>query len=232
VYEVTFLIVAALIIASSIDYDRRMWRRNAEGNRETDPKLATWILLTVFITLSTWMYCHSPRVSLKGNVALFSSLVNIISILTSVILVKWKDGKLFVKFDLSQKLCLLGGGIAVGFWFVTHDPFLSYVLLQIIALCAYGATVVKLWGAKESSEPVTTWALVLTACFFAAYPAVIDHDKFAYVFLARAIPSTAFMVFLITRIKARMVGKTVWQYFSDGTSSRLDVLVEKFVWLP
>lgn len=217
-YEVTFLVVAVLVLASSFDYVRRMWRRNAEGNRETDPKLATWILLAVFITLSTWMYCHSSRVSLKGNVALFASVVNIGTILMSVILVKWKDGKLFVKFDLPQKLCLLGGGLTVAFWFVTYDPFWSYVLVQIVALCAYIATMVKLWSAKGSSEPIATWALVLIAFFFAAYPAVIDHDKFAYVFLIRGIPSTAFMVFLIIRAKARAVGKSVWQFLDEAAS--------------
>lgn len=228
-YEVTFLIVATLILASSVDYVRRMWRRNAEGNRETDPKLATWILLVVFISLSTWMYCHSSRVSLKGNVALFASVFNIGTILVSVILVKWKDGKLFVKFDLSQKLCLLGGGLTVAFWFITHDPFWSYVLVQIVALCAYSATIVKLWNAVGSFEPVPTWALTLIAFLFAAYPALVDHDKFAYVFLIRGIPSTAFMVFLIVRAKARGLGKTTWQYIGEGTSRRLDVLVANFV---
>lgn len=211
IYSLAVFMTVLFTLASSLDYIRRMWRRDG-----TQPRLATWILMMVVIVLSTVMYCHSPRMSWKGNIAVFSALANIASILTSLLVLKWRKGELLVEFDWVQKLCLIGGTLTVLFWVLTKDPFRAYIMVQAIAIIAYCPTVVKLWNASSSSEPASSWALVLAACVSAAYPALVDHDKFAYAFLIRAIPSTAFMVCLILRIKSRMVGKTFWQFVGDG----------------
>lgn len=169
--------------------------------RKISPVPATWILIVATMALSFWMYRKSPETSWTGNIGLLSALLNTSTILSGVILANLRDRSLRVAFDRFQFWCLASGGMVVVFWSFTKDPLTSYILVQAIALFGYLATFRKLWRARGFSEPLFLWISVFLACLSAIYPAWARDDLFAQIFLVRAVPSTALMVFLIWRAK-------------------------------
>lgn len=197
-YEAAVLASVLLFLMSAADYVRCAW------TRETDPVPATWVLMMVMMGLSFWMYWSSLRKSWTANVGVTAGVVNTAIILTGVIAVNIRHGTLKVAFDNVQKWCLAGGAGVVLLWWLTDQPLISYTLVQCIALIAYAATVKRLWRAERSTEPLFFWVTVLFATLCAVYPAWVRNDPFSWIYLARAVPSTMFMIYLIGKAKRKM----------------------------
>ena len=196
-YKIAVLTSIVLMIVSAADYVRRAWIK------ETKPVPATWILMMVMMSLSGWMYAMSPRKSWTGNIGVMTGIVNVAIILSGVVATNLRDRTLKVAFDKTQRFCL-GCGVGVALcWFCTKEPLLAYALVQVIALIAYAATVQKLWRAERSSEPLFLWTSVLLANLCALYPAWVRHDLYSWIYLARAVPSTAGVIYLILRLKRK-----------------------------
>jgi hypothetical protein len=194
-YEITVVVAVVLLLASAIHYAKLAWQK------PENPVLGTWILIAVMISLSFWMYWVSPKKSWTGNIGVTGGFLNIWIILFGVVFAKMRKGILRIAFDRLQKVCLAGGVIIVIFWFLTKEPLISYILVQIIGLVAYVATVKKLWNAPRTTEPLFLWSAVLFANLCAVYPAFVRDDTFSWIYLARAIPSTTGVVFMIARLK-------------------------------
>ncbi len=197
-YEFMVLATVVLMMISALDYVRCAWAGKSH------PVPATWILMLVVMGLSFWMYWESPRRSWTSNIAVTAGLANIIIILSGVIAANIRYGTLRVAFDTVQRRCLAGGAVVVAFWFLTNELLIAYVLVQCIALIAYAATVKRLWRAENSTEPIFVWVAVFLATICSLYPAWVKNDPFAWIYLARAVPSTGFVIFLILRIKKRL----------------------------
>lgn len=195
VYEISVLLTVSLMVIAAMDYVRCTW------TRKINPVPATWILIVVTMSLSFWMYWNSPQKSWTANIGVIAALVNTSIILAGVIAANIRYGTLSVAFDKVQKWCLASGVGVVLFWFLTDQPLQSYVMVQLIALIGYFATMKRLWSAKRSTEPLFVWTAVLFASLCALYPAWVKSDPFAWIFLGRAIPSTAIMIYLIARIR-------------------------------
>lgn len=197
-YEAAVIVTVILMTVSAVDYVRRAWIR------ETSPVLATWILATTMIGLSFWMYWGSPSRSWTANIGVTTAFANIGAILVGVIATNIRDGTLRVAFDRVQRWCLAFGAAVVVFWSITDQPLIAYALVQVIGIIAYIATIRRLWGAERSTEPLFLWASVFLASLCSIYPAWVKGDPFAWIYLARAVPSTALIVVMIARIKRRM----------------------------
>lgn len=197
-YEAAVLGTVIMMVISAADYTRRAWKR------ETNPVPATWILAVVMFSLSFWMYWASPRRSWTANIAVIAGLANTTAILIGVIAANIRYGTLRVAFDRTQRWCLAFGAAVVAFWWITDAPLVAYALVQVIGILAYTATVRRLWNAQRSTEPLLFWVAILLATLCAIYPAWTKHDPFSWIYLARAVPSTTFMVWLIMRAKRRM----------------------------
>ena len=193
------MVVATVILytASAIDYVRLTWQRRI------NPVPATWILMLITISLSTWMYMQSPNHSFAGNIGNTAALLNLSMIFAGVAARHFRDRTWQVAFNRLQKSCLLLGALIVVFWWFYRDGWVSYILTQTLALVAYPPTVVRLWKAERTTEPVFVWLAVLLACLTALYPAIVMQDKLAWIYLARAIPSTTIVLLLIFRLKRR-----------------------------
>ena len=190
-YEISVLGVSVMMLISGIVY---VWQT---ATHRAHPVLATWILMLTLMSLSFWMYWANPQKTWTGNIAVISGLINVIIILSGVTWTHIRNKTITIAFEPVQKICLGAGGIVVIVWSVTKEPLTSYVLVQIIGLIAYFATIKKLWKLDKSTEPMFNWAAVLIASLLAIYPAWIRKDIFAYIYLVRTIPSTTFMVGLI-----------------------------------
>lgn len=195
-YTIAVIGTVVLMLVGAVHYVYCAWIRTST------PVLATWILMFVMMGLSCWMYLASDRRSWTSNIGVTSGLMNVAIILAGVLVVKIRDHVLHEEvFDTVQKWCLVGGTVVVLFWAHTDQPLVSYILVQIIALIAYWATVQKLLKATETTEPVFLWIVVFSANSLAIVPAWRDNDPFSWIYLIRAVPSTFLMIFLIGRLK-------------------------------
>ena len=195
---------AILSVVVAFEYVRLAWIK------ESEPVSATWILMFIVMALSTVMYMRTPDASLSANIGLIAALVNLTVILVGTTYVAYRDDKLKeLVFDEVQLGCMVAAGVLVLFWLVTDHPLLSYGLVQFIAVAAYGATIWKQWGdvPERKPEPYLLWCTVLAANLCAVYPAVVEWDPFAAIYLARAVPTTIVMIYVVWR-KRRMLELT------------------------
>ncbi len=197
-YETAVIVTASLMMISAVDYVRRTWKQ------ETRPVVATWILMITMISLTFWMYWSSPDKTLTGNISVVTGFVNTLMILSGVIATNIRYKTLSVAFNPVQKSCLAAGAVVALLWAVTKQPLAMYSLIQLIGLAAYAATAQRLWRAEKSTEPLIFWFCTLGANLCAIYPALVKHDVFAGIYLARVLPTTTGMIYLIWRIKRRM----------------------------
>jgi hypothetical protein len=196
-------ITSILFLLSAYDYVRRAWRR------ESSPTLATWILMVLVMGLSLNMYLDKPQTTLTGNIGLVAAFINLVLILIGVTVVAIREHTLTLMFNRVQLICLGLAAIVTVLWFVADAPLLSYTLAQLIAVIAYIATIVRQWGRTATKpEPLLLWWCVLLANISAIYPAVVDPNAFAWIYLGRAIPSTSILIYVIYR-KHRMYDATL-----------------------
>ncbi|MBP9762000.1 hypothetical protein KBD34_00095 [Patescibacteria group bacterium] len=159
------------------------------------------------MAMASWMYLSSPRHSLTANIGLLAAAVNTTAILVAMLVRRSLDGTLGeLAFNRVQRFCLGGGAVIVAGWLIARQShtFIAYCLVQLLGVVAYAATAHKLWRATETTERYMLWACGLGACLAALYPAVVRWDIYSGIYLARAIPSTLGMIWLIWRIKRRM----------------------------
>ncbi len=196
-FSTAVVLSAVLLVVSGFDYAQRAVRNTFL------PVPSTWILMTVYLSLSFWMYAKSPRWSIAGNIALTAGVLNIYIILIGVIWGRIRSGTLKVMFDKRQKICFLLSAVVVGFFFWKDDEFVSYIALQIVALIAYWGTVQKLLHANKYGEPVFLWLAVLLSALIAIYPAYVKNDFYAWIYIGRAAPSTMGVLWLIWNIRKK-----------------------------
>ena len=196
-YELAVLLSALLTCLSAACY---VWYMSLEV---IEPKLATWILVEMALVLSMWMYMTDPHSSWHANIGLVSGLFGTGAMLLAIAGVHVHKHTLHLAFDKTQICCLCAGFLIVFFWFVTNQRFLSYVLVQLVALTGYLATIAPLARATRNTEPMLPWILSLVASVLAVYPAIVMNESFAYIFLIRTIPSISFVIILMIQAERR-----------------------------
>lgn len=195
--NVMVLATVVLYTISAIHYVRMTWKSLV------NPVPATWVLMQIVLSLSVWMYWKSPNHSFAGNVGNIAGFINICIIFGGIIVFHLKNNTLKVAFNSFQKKCLMMGGMIVIFWLFTQNGKVAYLLTQILALVAYAPTVERLWTAQKNTDSLFLWSTVFLACLTAIYPAIILQDKLAWIYLGRAIPSTALVIVIIFRLELR-----------------------------
>ncbi len=188
-------------MASSIYYVYLVWVRVIV------PVMATWILMGLMMGLSFWIYWNSPDKSWSGNVGITGGIFNVGVILVGIIAFNVKNRQSIIALSGIQLFCILLGVLVAILWLLTEKGLLSYGLVQLIALIAYVATAARLWRATKSTEPISFWAMILLGNFFAIYPGWVKFqtkgELFGFIYLARAIPCTILIIYLIWRIRGR-----------------------------
>lgn len=186
-----------LLVSAAIDYVRRAWIK------QTSPTLATWILLWVMMILSCTMYWLNPQHTLTGNIGVIGNVINTTTVLCGLIVINLKHQTFKVAFNRFQVGCLIAGGMMAGLWFVTRNPLISYILLQLIGVLAYSVTVYRLLKTKQSSEPLIFWVICFFGNLCAAYPGWVKDDLYAQIYLGRVIPTVGTLIVLIWYFRRR-----------------------------
>jgi len=181
--------------------------------KEIEPALATWILMFTMMLLSLVMYLQYREISVAGNIGVIAGFFNVLIVLIGVIRAGYIHGTLRNDFRPFQVYCVIAGIGLVPVWLIalySDIPYateISYAVVQLIAIVAYIATIGKLKTAPKLTEPYFLWVVAFVTSVMSIYPAVMKEDVFGYIYLARAVPSTAYVVYLVWRIKRRMAGR-------------------------
>ena len=196
-YESAVWASVVVTLCSALYYVSRTWVRAIQ------PVLATWILVETTLGLSMWMYFSDPASTWQANIGLASGFVGTGMMLVGAFVVEVRDHSVRVEFDAVQKRCLLMGALIVLFWMISENRIVSYVLVQLVAVAGYAATIDRLARASHATEPLVPWVLSFLGSMLALYPALTTGDVFSCIFLMRTIPSISLVIFLIVLTKRR-----------------------------
>ncbi len=162
------------------------------------PPPGAFIILSASFGLAWFMYTQTPEWSYTGNVGLLSAVISVWSLTGVIILKLLVKGTLAVSFNTTQKRTMIGAGCIVIFWLFTDDPFVSYVLLQALALVGYWP-IVKSLHKRQHDDSLILWLSIWVANLVAIYPAFADADLEAYIYIVRAFIGTTAVVALLFR---------------------------------
>lgn len=173
------------------------------------PVLATWIVLTVTMTLSFVSYLASPNPSIVNNACNGISIFSTAAILITAIRFNRQEGK-GVNFNLFQKRSLMLSGWILIVWFVIiliwgfkGSGIVPNILTQVLMLIGYAVNAERLWRAPRNTDSLFLWWCILGASGTALYSGVITHDPLVILYGSRATFGTLVLVILMYRVELR-----------------------------
>jgi len=168
---------------------------------KVQPPPATFIILSLTFPLAFYMYAQKPNWSFTANIGLTTAIAST-WIIGVVLLTKLSFQKrLHIELNPFQRITILASVVILSFWFITKDHFTAYLLLQISALIGYIPVYRKLWIARKNPDSLLFWLSIFFSNCVATYAAYEKDDLESWIYIIRAIPSTAIVVLLMVRIE-------------------------------
>jgi hypothetical protein len=197
--ELSAVAVALIIVIGTIWYIYQVIT-----NKNLKPVLTSWIVFSSTTALSLATYMTSPNHSLVSNSCNF---VGMFSTLGTLIAVLWRQG-FSVEFTSFQKKCLWAAAGITAYWIVLvwglqKTGFVPNILLQVLMVIGYFATIQKLWSAPRNTEPLFTWWCISLGSAVALYTSFVSHDLLAAIFAIRGTIAAGTIVWLMYRAQRR-----------------------------
>ncbi len=176
-------------------------------DKKVKPVLASWIILSVTLTLSFATYWTTKKHSLIGNIGGLASAGTAIPILLVLTVLHIKRGKklLLNKF---QKFCLCVSAAIAALWVVivwglglTGD--IPFWMTQVLMLIGYSVTAQKFRLAKSNSESLMTWGCISLSTGMAFYISYATGQNLAMFSNARGAVCAAILALLARRAERR-----------------------------
>ena len=196
-YLITVWVAATIMMFGSLWYCYQIWRD------EVSPPPATFIILSFTFPLAFYMYAQSPHWGFTANIGLTTAVVTV-WIVTFILLAKLIiQKKLHIEINPFQRLTIIASFLVIGFWFITKDQFVSYVLLQVSALIGYIPVIKKLWSAEKNNDSFVFWSSLFLSTLVASYAAYERNDIQSWIYIIRALSSTSIVIILMIRINIK-----------------------------
>lgn len=167
------------------------------------PPLATFLIASAVFTISFLMYVQKPDWSFGANIGLVSAVISAWGVLVVLTVKLYRTNSMKAEFTPSQKKMVIASVIILIFWAISKNAFVSYALLQVCALLAYGPVIEKLWGAKKNPESIIFWGSLFLSTCVAAYAAYEKSDLESWIYIARAVPSSLLVLVLLIRLELK-----------------------------
>lgn len=196
-YNFTVWLSAAIMILGTLWYCWLIARDEAR------PPLSAFIILCLVFSLSLFMYAQKTAWSFSANIGLTAATLSTWMVLLSMTITYALKKKLHTEFNPFQRKILYAAIATLILWFVTDNHFLSYILLQIIAVIGYFPIIVRNWKPKEDKESLVLWSSIFFSTLVACYAAWERNDVEAWIYIGRAIPCVGVVITEVTlnRIK-------------------------------
>jgi hypothetical protein len=147
------------------------------------PALSTWIIMALGVILSITTYLISSHFNYLGAALNFGDVLTNIIIISTIVFTR----KISLKFRPFEKWYLLVSGLIAIFWLLSHNAFVSNLLVQVILVVSYIPTIHKLVSEKKNTESITAWKICLFASLFALYSSFASSSILSVIYVFRSI---------------------------------------------
>lgn len=200
--EISVVITCLLSVITNVYYLQLIIRNRVQ------PVLASWVILAVTTSLSFWTYWNSPQPTLQANIGNTLSFLSCNTILVTLLVLQWRQGWPRMKFNHFQERCLATSAFIIIFWWGARYLFggqnaatISNILTQILMFMGYWVLAERLWRSEKNTESLTMWSGAFAASVVSVIPAILEHDKLAMLFGARALVTSGVIIALILRLQ-------------------------------
>jgi hypothetical protein len=156
----------------------------------TKPTLSTWIIFCTGTILSLTTYLVAEKHDLRSGILNTADVLATATIFLSVLL--W--GERGVRFKSFEKWYLGGAGCIVTYGIFSGDAWGSNLFTQGLITFGYLPTVQKLLTEKRNTESFSVWGLIVLAGLFALYPAMVNGNLLAVVYVLRSTISVLIVI--------------------------------------
>ena len=153
------------------------------------PALSTWIIMFTGVFLSILTYLVSSHFNYLGAALNFGDVLCNVIIISTILLTK----KFSLRFRPFEKWYLLASAIIVVFWSLSHDAFISNLLVQLILVVSYLPTIQKMITEKKNSESIPVWSVCLFASVVSLYSAFASGNILSVIYVCRS----TFMIMVV-----------------------------------
>lgn len=196
-YTTSLWMSSVIMLLGTLWYCRLLWLGKVQ------PPPATFLILSLMFGLSFFMYAQKATWSFGANIGLTVSTLSVWMVTPWLMGLLAFRKKLRVEFNPFQWKMITAALVTMVFWLLTDDHFISYVLLQVIAVIGYVPTMVRLWKAKKNTDSLVFWLSVFFAVLVASYAAWLRNDIEAWIYIARAVPCVMIIIVLMIRLEIK-----------------------------
>ena len=137
--------------------------------QQVQPALSTWLIILAAALMSFVTYLSAEQNAFLSGLLNFGDVLS--TALVSVVIIFFSQ--INIKLKSFEKYYLLGLILVAAFWFLTSDPFVSNLLIQLLLSIGYAPTIHHLIKSKRNTESFLVWGLILAASLISLYPAII-----------------------------------------------------------
>ncbi|MAF79788.1 hypothetical protein CL629_01785 [bacterium] len=147
--------------------------------------LSTWLLFSVATGLNVFSFFWG------GDREWYSGILGIcdfaLCIIVFLITLKFAYGG----FHLKPFECyyLIGAAAIVLFWILSDSSLVTNLLAEGLLVVAYIPTIHNILVERKSSEPVSTWYILLLGTVFSFHPAIAEGEWLSVIYSFRAFVS-------------------------------------------
>lgn len=196
-YEISVITSFCILILGTIWYSYLIIKDRI------NPPVGTFMIASAVFACSFAMYMQNPQWSFSANIALLGALVSAWGVLIVLTVKLLKEKRFGIEFTSFQKWTVFISSLVLLFWYLTENHLASYTLLQLAALIAYIPVIQKLWGAKKNPESIAFWGSLFLSTCVASYAAYEKQDIESWIYIARAIPASGTVLFLLIRLQIK-----------------------------
>jgi hypothetical protein len=194
---IVVLLTLALIFAAASINALKIIRHQVE------PALSTWLIFLAGTSTSFLSYLVSSRNNYSSGVLMGADVMGDIIVILSIVffgITRWK-------LKPFEKYYLLGLGLIILFWLLSHDAFHSNLLTQLLLSLGYLPTMHTIIKFKRNTESILVWTLILAASLISIYPAFgawqNSHNILALIYSVRSVVLVGLSVLLMLFYKQK-----------------------------
>lgn len=157
------------------------------------PALSTWLIMMLSVTLSIITYLISSGFNYLGAALNFGDVLTGIIILSTILLTQ----KFSLRFRPFEKWYLMASGVMVVFWILSHNAFVSNLLIQVLLIISYLPTIQKFIAEKKNTESLSAWSISLSASMVSLFSSFASGNILSIIYVFRSIVMTGIVMSLV-----------------------------------
>lgn len=154
---------------------------------KASPALGSRIIFLGVDLISFFTFIAGGNRDFIGAVVLVVSIVSTTAVSLSII----RYQGFSVALQRFERYYLIGACAILAVWFLTNNPFIAFLLTQVLVIIGYIPVIQKMFVFKRNTESSPAWTLFLLSYLFGSYPAYIawaqHHETIPLIYVLRGV---------------------------------------------